>query len=326
MTAPRAHWFAALALAIAPRIARAQETDPTRLATRRALIEQAERSRDAGLHDVALDLAQRAAQVEITPSLRLFIAQEQYAIGRIAEALGNADACARESDATPASSHRDVVHSTCEALVTMLRERVGTIVVSIATPPPDGLVVMLDSHPLPSTFWNVPYVVTPGTVRIEANAPGFSAPIVRSATVTARAQVTIAIESGPASSTAPPVLDVHAEPAHVPVHRTRTDARPLGPGPAILAISGGVGLIGAGAALAAWGLTIAQCTNAVCPDDATRTRVYAFGALTWTGVGVAAIGFGSALAWALSARSDRHPQVGFGPVPGGAMVSYGAVF
>src|SRR5690349_3172205 len=67
------------------------------IAARRSLIEQAQQARRAGDHVRALDLAERATQISMSPSLRLFIAQEQTALGRLADAFGNADLCGREA-------------------------------------------------------------------------------------------------------------------------------------------------------------------------------------------------------------------------------------
>ena len=62
------------------------QTSPTEIA-RRDLLDQAEAARAAGDHARALDLATRASQLRVTPSLRLLLAQEHQALGHVLEAL-----------------------------------------------------------------------------------------------------------------------------------------------------------------------------------------------------------------------------------------------
>src|SRR5262249_21553557 len=60
---------------------------------RQELIRAAQKARRAGDHEQALSLAGQAAQIWLTPSLRLFIAEEQSATEQFTNALVNAEAC-----------------------------------------------------------------------------------------------------------------------------------------------------------------------------------------------------------------------------------------
>src|SRR5215470_10337035 len=110
------------AFCLAARGSNASAQDAASLATRRVLIERAQAARTGNDHAAALDLAQRAAQIAMTPSLRLFIAQEQNALGRLAEAFGNADLCMREAERDESVRNRGVVAATCRALASALHD------------------------------------------------------------------------------------------------------------------------------------------------------------------------------------------------------------
>src|SRR5580693_8929820 len=69
------------------------------LATRSELIAQASVLSDQGNHVEALSLAKRAAAIETTPSLRLFLAGEQSALLLLADAYGNSRQCSVEAAA-----------------------------------------------------------------------------------------------------------------------------------------------------------------------------------------------------------------------------------
>lgn len=159
----------ALALALTAPFAGAQgrDDDPRR----RQLILQAGTLRDRGDHEGALDLARQAAARRMSPSLRLFIAQEEQSLGSTLEALRDARLCSAEFEADPSLAHRDEFLASCRGIVTALSSRVARLTVQAPLDVPD-LAVLFDDEPLPRDAWNSPREVLPGPHTLAARAPG----------------------------------------------------------------------------------------------------------------------------------------------------------
>lgn len=160
--------FALAAVALAPGVAAAQEGAAE--VARRQLVDDAQAAQDRGDHAQALALAQRAREIRMTPSLRALIAQEESALGRLVDALGNAQRCAREAEADTALSGREEVLSTCRALAAELEPRLGSVVVSV--PEAEGVSVRVAGVVLAAALYGTRVPVVPGRVAIEASAPG----------------------------------------------------------------------------------------------------------------------------------------------------------
>jgi hypothetical protein len=146
--------------------ARAEDLPTEAMAARRELIERAQTARQAGDHTAALDLAQRAGQVEMSVSLRRFIAEEQLEVGEPAAALGSAEVCARDARASGKTEHADA----CAALVAKAKELVAFVVIRVAPDVP-GALVKLGPSEVPRALWGQRYVVKPGLVQVSASAP-----------------------------------------------------------------------------------------------------------------------------------------------------------
>ncbi|MEI8255495.1 MAG: hypothetical protein WCJ30_07455, partial [Deltaproteobacteria bacterium] len=162
----------ALTLAFAvsmPRVAGAQS--PGANATRRALIDQAGAAREAGDHARAIDLAQRAAEIRMSVSLRMFLAEEQSAVGQITAAMDNAETCTREVRTEPNVTDRGGVGARCRALLEAATRRVAHVVVRVPGSA-QGVQVHVAGDAIPTALWNVPYVVNPGSAVVEASGPG----------------------------------------------------------------------------------------------------------------------------------------------------------
>lgn len=166
----------------------AQTTDPTLLASRRALIERATAARTAGRHQEALDLAQRAAQIQMTPSLRLFVMQEQTQVGQLAEAYSSAIACQSEAARDTAASAQTIARL-CTESVNSLQNRVGRVIVTV-TPAVEGVRVFVANRELHSVLFGQDYVVTPGEVSVRAEAAGYRS-VSRTVTVGAGASMAV---------------------------------------------------------------------------------------------------------------------------------------
>lgn len=148
------------------------QTGGADIAARRDLLQQAAAARAANDHARALDLAQRAGLVQMTPSLRMLIAQEQLALNAFADALGSGEQCVREADADASLRNRSTIRQTCQDIVTAAQPRVGRVTVNPPNPLPDGMVVTVNGNRLNPAFLGVPYVVTAGPVTVVATAPG----------------------------------------------------------------------------------------------------------------------------------------------------------
>lgn len=147
------------------------QTTPSAVAARALLIEQAEQARDAGDHREALSLASRAARIEMSASLRMFIAEEQLATGAFAASLASSLLCLREAGRDPALRARDAILTRCRDV----NQRARTSVALITLQAPAGVAevtVTLDDAPVPPELFDAPQPVDPGEHRLVVRAPG----------------------------------------------------------------------------------------------------------------------------------------------------------
>lgn len=125
------------------------------VAARARLIEQAERAAAAGDHRGALDLAERAGRVEMTTSLRMFVAQEQLATGAFASAMSSAILCARDAARDAQLPYRDNVLTRCRDI--SQRARASVALVTLRSPPAaEEFRVTLDGRPVSAELLDVP--------------------------------------------------------------------------------------------------------------------------------------------------------------------------
>ena len=267
-----------------------------------------------------------------TPSLRLFIAEEQSAVGHVTEALGAADLCVREAEATPNIANHDAIITSCRALQSTLRTHIGQIIVNPPPHAPPGLHITVASNELNSAFFGVPYSVTPGDVHVIADAPGYTH-FDRVVRVALGASASVDVEltalpqtasATPADRSGPPANDVAASPG-LPV--------------------GGIVVAGVGvAALAAaagvfWGVRepARALIEGACPDptscadtpanhsNASAAQSGAIATDVLLGVGGAAV-IGGVL-WLVLGRGSNHAstRAWLVPAPGGLSVGFGGV-
>lgn len=281
------------ALALSPLSAFCQ-TDPAVLAaTRRDIIHQAQEARTANDHARALDLAQRAGQLSMSPSLRRFIAEEQNALGDVAGALGSAEVCVQEAGRDTASPARDEHMAACRALVTALRPRVGRVVVMVPASLA-GAEVQVAGHPLPQAVWGVPHLVTPGTVTVNAHAAHYRD---FHQEITVRAGESVNVNVALVAAPEEPVIAPPPPPPPLPPVIVR---RGPGAGPWIVAGAGTALLITSGIAFGLRGSALsardAMCDASGCPESARpdHDRAVTFNALgnITLGVGIAAVAGG----------------------------------
>jgi len=171
------------------------QLSPQEAEARRRLIEQAQAARVANNHAQALDFANRAGDMQMTASLRLFIAQEQQAVGQLAEALGNAEICGREAQQMPPNdrARAQQIQQACDDIKTALRPQVGQVTVQVPSPAPPGIRVFIGNNEVRQALWGIPYSVTPGRVHVTARVSGYP-PFERDVDVAAGATVPVPIE------------------------------------------------------------------------------------------------------------------------------------
>lgn len=252
--------FIAASLTFAQTASAQQQPSAAELATRRRFIEEAQRLRGQNRHQEALDAAQRAMTIQPSPSLRMLVAQEEFAVGRYAEAFGDADLCMRDAvnDRQPNAA---TVAATCRQLVEQVRPRIGNVVINVgpeAVQRAAGLRLVVNDHDVSTAVIGAPYVVSPGRVHIEVSATGW-----RNATqdvdvaAGATANATLTLEEAPVAQPDPTPTNTVREIREIREIRESNDPRviviqqpggnePTGPGagPYVLMALGGVGLLG----------------------------------------------------------------------------------
>jgi hypothetical protein len=145
---------------------------------RRALLAQAQRARTQGNHSLALYFAEQAGRLQMTSSVRRFIAEEQLALGQLAEAVTSAEQCVREANAEPPSENHGIVLTGCQDMVRTLVARVASASVTAVVALPQGLELSLSGRPLAreslvpneaARVW-----VMPGRQTLRASVAGFA--------------------------------------------------------------------------------------------------------------------------------------------------------
>ncbi len=308
---------------------------PSAEAERQSLLEQAQNAADAGDHDRALALAARAGQIRMTPSLRLFIAEEQSAFGQFANSLNNAELCVREATDDKKLRNRQRIISACNSLIAKLQKSAARLLVLMPDPVPPQAQVMVNGHVLPESFYGKPYLLSAGNVRVEASAPD-RLPFQRELAIAAGEQGTVTVELNPL---APPQV-VQPEPARRregPVATATTQAPSKGSiGPYIVL---GAGAASAGAAVLFLLLRNSAVSdleklcsgpdNTVCQDTpqahSFKDKASTNNLLTNVAMGVAGAAVVGGATWLIidklqSSGSSPRAHLQVTPTPGGAVV------
>ncbi|MFO0653014.1 MAG: hypothetical protein U0326_42745 [Polyangiales bacterium] len=309
----RTHALIALSLCAVPSLAGAQSSAD--LAARQDLVAQADQARSAGDHARALDLAQRAGAIRMTPSLQLMIAQEQRSLGQLVDSYASALACARAAQADASAANRAAIVETCTSVSRALEPQLGRVRLRFASDLPGDARVLVAGVEVAAAAREIPRVVMPGQVTIDASAAGRT-PFHRALRVDAGAVTDVTIEL-PRSLTA----------------QSQTASGGPGAGPWIVAGVGVASLAAAGVMYALAGsarderdgqcnaqgycFPIAQNHDARYRDMLTGTNV----ALIAGGALVAGAALWYAIARMRSTRSEGAPTVAIAPSSGGVMMS-----
>ena len=243
---------------------------------RRLALGQAQEARAANDHQRALEFAQRAGAISMTPSVRQFIAQESNAVGRLGEALRAATLCENEALANHAINSRDAIIASCHALIAALRPRVGYVVLHAEGPPP-GLQIRVAGQPVNLILLDADFAVTPGDIAIEASAPGGS--FASQVPVAVGAHVRVDVQLHPAETPVAATPTIISEPTPARPADNATAPQPLphesrstGIGRPLALASLGVGavaVVGSVATLAYFFFgVVAHCsTDGTCATD-----------------------------------------------------------
>lgn len=319
----------ALAMSAVSAGALAQTADET---LRRDLLAQAEQARDAGEHARSVDLATRAAQLRMTPSLGLLIAQEHEQLGHVVDALDHARRCAADASIDGTLRNRDRIGRNCRELATALAGQVARVTVRMPADTANAT-VMLGTRSVPPAGWEVPVAVDPGDVVVRVSTPDG-----RRFERTVRLErggssvVTVALEGGAvADVAAPPRVAPPVERPRVTPPETVRVRRGAGAGPWVVVGLGAAGLVAAGVLWSMRSDAITDrdraCDVGGCDPSAVDADNRAIDLTLGTNV---AIGIGSAavaggLAWFLIARMRTEETTALRPsawvLPGGAGLS-----
>ena len=217
----------------------AQSTPPTEaaLAARRTLVERAQDASRAGHHDEALSQAESAGRIEMTPSLRMFIAQERATLGQYALAMEAADQCVREATRSAALERREMILTSCRQITHNNQSHV--VLLTITSPPQlaAGTVVRLGSRTFEPSSLGTPINIDATPMVFTVSAPGVEPfreerTLVEGTTVTVvipqRFAQSIATTTATTTTNSAPVLTAQTTPQQrviVPVRvaRPRTD-------------------------------------------------------------------------------------------------------
>lgn len=313
------------------------------LSIRRLALERAEAAQREGRHAEALELAERAGAIQMTPSVRFFIARELVAVGRRAEGLIAAQTCIREADQSTASN-REAIHANCRQMVDSTQPQVASITVRPPRGMPvAGLEVTIAERPVSALVLGLPYYVDPGRVVVTARAPGRTTFEV-GVTMAAGENLNVELELPVATLVDPgPVTPVIEPPPPRPLRPPPARrARPSIVGPAVLWSVGGAMAVGGSVLLALTEGAIGRCDalsarmdlpesgTGVCesPGDLAFARGaagYVGGSVALLGLGVGAVSAGFAW-WAVQRGSSERASFAVVPARGGAAVSFGGAF
>lgn len=135
---------------------------------RRRLLEEARRAQDAGDYSRALELAQRAGAMEMSPALRWFMARQLRGLRRYNEALSQADQCMRELSRDSGSAR---TLEGCRQFAGEIRTGYARLQFRFSRRLPNGARVRTNNVDVPQHLWGSEWYVDAGTVVIAIDLP-----------------------------------------------------------------------------------------------------------------------------------------------------------
>lgn len=295
-------------------VALAQSPD---LTTRRLLIEQGQAAAQAGDHTLALQRAEQAMAIQVTPSLRLFYAHELVANRRPADAFSQAESCVHEVERDASVPNRDALIVACRTVAQQTRSEVGMLTVTVTGERPENLRLTVAGRPVAAALLGVPTAVNPGPVVVVAMADGYrtvrrEVEVIRGA----QSQVELPMEIDPHAVIGRGAGGAGQEPAQ-PQFRTR----PISIGAIVVTASGGAILASSGLFFALRQGQISPCaieptTGFTCETaaerDALRERagsINTMNALTNVALIGGSIVLAGGVAWLVADRVTSREQI-----------------
>ncbi len=173
----------------------------------------------------ALRLGEEAAQIQVTPSVQMFLAEEhEFLVGgvdggaHLLDAVRIATTCVRDATAQVALNNRERILQRCAEVLSRLNPRLAHLRLRIEAPNTEGLTVRVDEREIPRGLWSEPIDVLPGVVVVDASAPG-RGPFHRAQRLPAGASevVPVALPALPATEgSAAPVSEAPVRPRETP--------------------------------------------------------------------------------------------------------------
>lgn len=345
--------FLSLVGVFASRVALAQT--PADEARRGRLLDEATTAVHAGDHARAVQLAEEAATIRVTPSHHLLLAEEHETLsrdagqhGHLLNALDHARRCAEGARQNLSLRDRARVLARCDALVSGLVARTARLRLALPLPVPEGLVVDIDQLPVERARWGEPYETLPGVVEVDVAAPGY-VPFQQNVTLAAGAEVTLEVTLTPTPRPAPPPEPVPNtliqtspyEPPPVP--QSETAPRRSVAGPVALLVSG-VAVASSAAIFYVLQRNAQSEREGLCPADASgrnacptvnelvqsdtiREREETLNAFVWISLGVGAVAAVGGMTWlGVSRAASASPRWSITPTARGAALSVGGTF
>ena len=165
-------WIAALAVLAAAGRSRAQDLPPAEDEIRDRFIAEARAAHDNHDHARAKELAQKALAMKTTPSLQKFAAHEASEVGDFAFAYLTGEKCALEADRDPNLPDKKRIFEACKAIVAKAKDKIAYVVVQVSDAPRNARIT-IGGQELHEAALGSPYVVNPGDVKVEADAPDY---------------------------------------------------------------------------------------------------------------------------------------------------------
>lgn len=266
--------------------------------------------------------------MQSTPSLLLFLANEQLASGRPHAAFNHAEQCVFDANRSASLPNRDDVLRECRRASQRVRDESAVLVVRCSSSV--GAEVELDGAAFGTL--GVPVFVTAGVHVLRLRAPGYAehreeiearARETNERTITLDREEPQAATSPTAQTTAPlrPQQGSIVERPAPAVQRPRASGSTVA-GAIALTVAGGVVMIAAAPLFALRNSALAGCSiegeTVVCDDQRAADHVptaRAFGAASIGALaGGAALSVSGAVWWiAVAQRRERRPTVALGP-------------
>jgi len=319
MTSPIRHLLLCTSVVTTLAAGGARAQSPADVQRRREALERAEAAVRAGDHERALASATEAGNIQMTPSVRMFIAQEHDALGHLREALSQARVCVIEATAQTSINNRTWILDRCREVARGVESRVGFVVVRPPRVPIARLTVHLGETALGTDDFGQELPVLVGRVTLRAEAPGH-ADLRREITLSSGERRTLDLDLEAAGASA---LDARA-----PGLIAR---RGPGPWPWVLLGLGGAGLaISAATYFGPYATGETNCTGTRAPcTSGDRNDIKVFGGVSMVSFGLGIAFAASGALWALVSALDRSApaasawNVGVSPLAGGGMFTLG---